>query len=453
MQLLIAIDGPSGAGKSTVADLLASRLGIAHLDTGAMYRAFAWQALQEGLDTLDERAMSELTARSTVEVRFVNGKQHTYVNGRDVTVLIRTPEVSMGASNSSKFPLVRCWMVRMQQALAQNCSMVLDGRDIGTKVLPTATLKVFLTASPQVRAKRRFEELQIMGASDTYEDVLEDVIRRDHQDTTREVDPLRPAEDAVMLDSSNMTQAQVVDEIERLLRLKNSTSAIPQEKPKDINRQSKEKAEHFKGRFSIFYRIIQALSWLVFHTIVPVRYHHVDKLQLDAPFMLISNHLSMLDPFLIGWKCKRYQLFFLGKKELASNPLSKWLFAQLNMIPVDRHNMDMAAVRACLKTLGEGHPLCVFPEGTRYKQGVMQDLESGVAILALRAKVPIIPALISRRPRLFARVHCYYGDPIRVEDMALTGIDKGTCDRLLARISQTYTSLLSAHEQNMGIDS
>ncbi len=218
MHLSIAIDGPSGAGKSTVADMLAARLGIAHLDTGAMYRAFAWQAIQEGLDTGDQEAMSQLAARCAVEVRFQEGKQRTLINGKDVTELIRTAEISMAASNCSQFAPVRSWMVRMQQALAESCSMILDGRDIGTKVLPKATLKIFLTASPQVRAQRRWQELQAKGATDSYQEVLEDVIRRDHQDTTREVDPLRPAQDTVLLDSSNLTQVQVVDEIERLLR-------------------------------------------------------------------------------------------------------------------------------------------------------------------------------------------------------------------------------------------
>ncbi len=213
----IAIDGPSGAGKSTVAEALATELGILHLDTGAMYRAFAWQALQEGLSPREEQAMEALAARSRLDIQFLEGKQRTIINGVDVTDRIRTPEISMGASDCSKFAAVRKWMVSMQQALAKTCSMVLDGRDIGTKVLPQATLKVFLTASPQERAKRRWEELQAKGLPDSYEEVLQDVILRDEQDSTREVDPLRPAEDAVLVDSSNLTQAQVVEQVILLL--------------------------------------------------------------------------------------------------------------------------------------------------------------------------------------------------------------------------------------------
>lgn len=217
MNFSIAIDGPSGAGKSTVADALAARLHILHLDTGAMYRAFAWQALQEGVDSLDECALTGMTGRTRIEVKFDEGRQHTLVNGQDVTDRIRTPEISMAASNCSKFAAVRAFMVRMQQELAQTCSMILDGRDIGTKVLPEATLKVFLTASSGVRARRRYEELRQKGEQATYEEVLEDVVRRDHQDSTREVDPLRPAEDAIVVDTSAMSQSQVVEEIAKLL--------------------------------------------------------------------------------------------------------------------------------------------------------------------------------------------------------------------------------------------
>ena len=213
----IAIDGPCGAGKSSVAADLAAREGLLHLDTGAMYRAFAWHAMNMGADTQDEKSLVELAARTALEVRFTDGKQRTFVNGQDVTELIRTPEVSMGASDCSRFGQVRAWMVGMQRELAEKYPMVLDGRDIGTRVLPHATLKVFLTALPQVRASRRWKELQVKGTGDSYEEVLADILQRDRQDTTREADPLRAAEDAVCIDTSDMTQAEAVSAILKLL--------------------------------------------------------------------------------------------------------------------------------------------------------------------------------------------------------------------------------------------
>ncbi len=220
MNLSIAVDGPSGAGKSTVADALAKRLGILHLDTGAMYRAFAWQALHDGVDTLDEAALAAMAGRTQIQVKFEDGRQHTLVNGQDVTDMIRTQEISMAASNCSKFSAVRAFMVRMQQEMAQTCSMVLDGRDIGTTVLPNATLKIFLTASPEVRARRRYEELLAKGETVTYEEVLGDVNRRDEQDTTRAVEPLRPAKDAVLVDTSLLSRDEAVDAIEKQLKSK-----------------------------------------------------------------------------------------------------------------------------------------------------------------------------------------------------------------------------------------
>jgi CMP/dCMP kinase len=213
----IAIDGPGGAGKSTVADEIAKQYGILHLDTGAMYRAFAFQALSEGIDPTDTQGLSGLADRIKVEVLYVTGTQRTLVYGKDVTDRIRTPEISFAASTCSKAGAVRRLMVHMQQELAKAQSMVLDGRDIGTKVLPDATLKVYLTASPEVRAKRRYDELKKKGSNPDFENVLADVIARDHQDSTREIDPLRPAEDAVVIDTTNLTRPQVVQKILSLL--------------------------------------------------------------------------------------------------------------------------------------------------------------------------------------------------------------------------------------------
>ncbi len=214
----IALDGPGGAGKSTVADDVAKKLGILHLDTGAMYRAFAYQALLEGIDPADEAALTALVERIDIGVELKeNGVQRTLVNGIDVTDKIRTPEISFAASTSSKCGAVRRYMVAKQQAIAKTRSMILDGRDIGTKVLTDATLKVFLTATPQERAKRRYDQMLKGGQEADYQKVLEDVIARDQQDSTRAIDPLRPADDAVMIDNTHYVREQTVAEVVRLL--------------------------------------------------------------------------------------------------------------------------------------------------------------------------------------------------------------------------------------------
>lgn len=211
MPLTIALDGPVGAGKSSVAEETARRLGILHLDTGAMYRAVGLYVLRQGISTEDEERVSSLAEGLRMDVRYVDGTQRTLVEGEDVTAQIRTPQVSMAASAVARYPRVRQAMVALQRRLAAEQPMLADGRDIGTRVLPQAALKVFLTASAEERARRRFLELQAKGLPDTYEEVLAELKKRDDQDMHRAVDPLRPAENARILDSTSLSFEEVVD--------------------------------------------------------------------------------------------------------------------------------------------------------------------------------------------------------------------------------------------------
>ena len=213
MKLNIGIDGPVGAGKSTVADAVAQRLGILHLDTGAMYRALGLTALRRKIDIQDEKAVVGLCDSVHISVSHEADGQHTYADGEDVTGLIRTPEVGMAASTVSRYAEVRKAMVRLQQQLAAETDMLLDGRDICTTVLPKATAKIFLTATAEERARRRWLELQQKGLPDTYEEVLKALKERDHQDMNRAVEPLRQVEDAVLVDSTDLDFDQVVERI------------------------------------------------------------------------------------------------------------------------------------------------------------------------------------------------------------------------------------------------
>ncbi len=213
--LTIAIDGPSGAGKSTIADIVCQKLNILHLDTGAMYRAVGLCALQLGIDPRDEAAVSLMCqeGKVLVDVKYQDGKQLTLLNGTDVSSLIRTQEVSGAASAVSRYVPVRSMLVKRQQEMAASQPMLLDGRDIGTVVLPDATVKIFLTASAQERARRRMLQLQEKGESASFEEVLAEVNARDLQDTTRELTPLRQAEDAILVDSSHFTFDETVQAI------------------------------------------------------------------------------------------------------------------------------------------------------------------------------------------------------------------------------------------------
>ena len=212
----IAIDGPAGAGKSTIAKDLARCLEMTYVDTGAMYRAIAVWVGDNDADPADEAEVERLLEGITMSVGYEEGVQRVYLGERDVTDRLRAEETGRIASVVSKYGAVRRKLVELQQQIAAKEPVIMDGRDIGTKVLPDAVLKIFMTASPDVRAKRRFDELMDKGVECDYDDILEDIKKRDHADETRTISPLKPADDAVILDTSDMTQDEVVEKIEKL---------------------------------------------------------------------------------------------------------------------------------------------------------------------------------------------------------------------------------------------
>lgn len=218
MGFQIAIDGPAGAGKSTVAKMTAASLGMIYVDTGAMYRAMGLYFLDSGVDTDSEESVNASLDGADVGLAMKDGVQHVYLNGADVTQRIRTEEAGMMASKTSAYPKNREKLVRMQQKIAESSSVVMDGRDIGTVVLPHADLKIYLTASVRMRAERRYNELTGKGQEADFSEIEKDIEKRDWQDTHRAASPLRQADDAVVIDSSDMTAEEVAEKITALAR-------------------------------------------------------------------------------------------------------------------------------------------------------------------------------------------------------------------------------------------
>ncbi|MBO5208653.1 MAG: (d)CMP kinase [Lachnospiraceae bacterium] len=212
----IAIDGPAGAGKSTIAKKVAKRLGYIYVDTGAMYRAMALFLLKEGVDPKNSEAVNEKCKEADITIRYENGEQVVYLNGENVNAFLRTEQVGNMASVTSANPNVRKKLVELQQKLAADADVVMDGRDIGTCVLPDAEVKVYLTASSKVRAQRRYDELTAKGEKCDIDVIEKDIIERDYQDMTREISPLKQAEDAVLVDSSDMTIEEVAETIMKM---------------------------------------------------------------------------------------------------------------------------------------------------------------------------------------------------------------------------------------------
>ncbi|MBQ7595492.1 MAG: (d)CMP kinase [Clostridia bacterium] len=203
MSINVAIDGPAGAGKSTLARSAAAALGYIYVDTGALYRTVGLYSIRKGYDTKDAEKVISTLPEIDIKLGFVGTEQRVFLNGEDVSEAIRTPEASMGASNVSAIPKVREFLFDLQKDIAKNNDCLMDGRDIGTVVLPDAQVKIFLTASPEIRATRRYNELKEKGMDVNFDDVLDDIIKRDYQDSHREIAPLKAADDAVLLDTSD----------------------------------------------------------------------------------------------------------------------------------------------------------------------------------------------------------------------------------------------------------
>jgi len=216
----VAIDGPSGAGKSSISKTVAKNLGFIHVDTGALYRALAYTAIKNSVNLSDEISLKNLLKTTNVKIKHINGVQSVFVNDEDVTGKIRTEEVSMGASNISKIPIIRDFLLGLQRKIAEENNVVMDGRDIATVVLPNADVKIFLTASPEKRAERRYKELLEKDKNIVYNDIIEDIIKRDYQDEHREIAPLKAAADSVLVDTSDLSFDESVQKITEVIEAK-----------------------------------------------------------------------------------------------------------------------------------------------------------------------------------------------------------------------------------------
>ena len=220
MHYCVALDGPAGAGKSTVAKAVAKNLEILYVDTGALYRSLALFAINNNVDCRDEENVLKILDKANVELKYVDKVQRVFLNGEDVSEKIRTPEISMGASDISAIPAVRQFLLDLQRKIAKENSVIMDGRDIGTVILPDAEVKIFITASAEIRAKRRYDELIEKGQDVVYKDVLKDVIERDYNDSHRKIAPLKQADDAILLDTSSLSLDESIDAVIEIINNK-----------------------------------------------------------------------------------------------------------------------------------------------------------------------------------------------------------------------------------------
>lgn len=427
MGLNCALDGPSGAGKSTIAKSLAKKLGFVYVDTGALYRSIGLYSVRKGATTTSSDEVVPLLKDINVELKYVDGAQRVILNGEDVSDKIRSPEISMAASNVSAIPEVRDFLLDLQRDIAAKNDIIMDGRDIGTVILPNADVKVFMTASAEERARRRYNELVEKGQDVTYEDILKDINQRDYNDSHRETAPLKKAKDAIELDTTSMSVDEVVNRIESLI----------------LSAKKREEVE-FKTIPAFrrwFYAVIRFIAGIPFKLIFNIKYEGAENLPEHGSVILAGNHRTWFDPILIALRVK-YISSYMAKAELFDIFPLGLIIKAVHGFPTRRNSADVSALGRAEKYIRNGYNLTIFPEGTRSKDGKIGRAKSGVAYIASKCGVPVYPVGISYKGHLAFRkkITVRFGKPLTPEKLHLNSMSKSELreagERIMSKIAE-----------------
>ena len=418
----IAIDGPGGAGKSSVAKAVASELQIIYVDTGALYRTIGMFMLRSGVDLKNADDVISNLDKFSLELKFIDGRQVILLNGDDVGDSIRTTEVSMAASYVSAIPEVRQFLLDMQRNIAKSNSVIMDGRDIGTVILPDAEVKIFLTASPEARAKRRYNELISKGVETTYEKVYNAMVERDHNDTNRTIAPCVPAEDAIILDNSDFDPFETVREVVRIIREKQNAVKISNDS--ENNSEPAKKLDE-----SNFYMKAHRVLAPFFRWIMRLTPHGIENIPEDGGVIFCANHIGALDVISIA-ACTTRQITFVAKKELFAIPLLGKLISALGAIKIDRGGNDIGAIKASISAAKDGGAVAIFPQGHRYPgiNPATTPKRNGAALITYRSGCDVVPVCIQMKNGkygLFRKIDVIFGEKI---EYASLGFNNGGQD-------------------------
>jgi cytidylate kinase len=420
--MIIAIDGPAGSGKSTIAREVANKLGMRYLDTGAMYRAVTLLALEAGL--VPDRLAEAGALAESMPLRFEERQDdltQVFVGDRDVSQDIRGPVVSKNVSAVSAEPSVRAVLTTRQRAEARRGNVVLEGRDMGTVVVPDAQVKVFLTASVQERALRRQAQFRAQGVAQSTEELAKDIATRDALDSGRVVAPLRKADDAVEVDTTGMTIAEVIEVVCGLARRAEQANL-----PKwPLSRIQKGPLD------TLVYRMTYSILRPLWRWVYRMRVVGVENFPLTGPVVIACNHRAMTDPFMLGINVGR-QIHYMAKVELWKFKPLAWAMESFGTFPVSRGEADRTAIKLGFEILEQGEVLGLFPEGHCNKGEGLAPLHSGIGLFSLREGVVTVPAIL-RGTNLafrhgiphFPRIDIVIGAPIEMPGPEVPRTDRG----------------------------
>ena len=435
--LVIALDGPASSGKSSVGAAAAKHLAYRFCDTGLLYRAVTWLALHRDIPATAHEALVPLVAE--IELLDVGDGRlaHVAIDDVDRTADVRSPEVDVAVSGYSAVAELRLALLERQRALALPGRIIMAGRDVGTIVLPDADLKLYLDASVEERARRRAEERGVDPLGAAGREIFDELRRRDLLDSTREVAPLRAAPDAVVIKTDGNTFDQTVAAVLEVIRAAEehhpSTVAQPQpttrpERPAQTERKPIRQTPIARSR-SWLYRLGNLVLRAIARSIARLHFEgDLAAIPRSGPLILASNHASSADPVLITvFLANRIDrpINWLGKRELVEWPPTGWAFRIAAIHPVDREAADLEAFRTAMRILEAGQVLAIFPEGTRSRDGALQEVREGAGMLALRSGAPVLPVAVIDSDRLWPRgrllprvgktVTVRYGAPVDVK--------------------------------------
>ena len=402
MSFIVAIDGPAGTGKGTMAEILSKKYNLLNIDTGATYRCVTLEMLNKNIGMDEEEKIAEMLKTINIELKLEDGKQKVFLNGEDVTEEIRSKRVSEKVSPVSSIIQIRTAMTSLQRKMAQGKNVIMEGRDITTVVFPTADVKIYLEADVEVRAQRRFKQNQEKGIEMSYEEILENIKKRDKNDMEKEVGALKVAPDAVVIDTTKMTVKQQADAMSKVI------DKVLKNKKKESKIYSIRKETPWKKTERAVRKALIHAFYVVVYRIKKVNFENLPQ---EGPVIICANHLNYLDALGLVTAINR-KVYFVAKEDLFNNGFFNWLAHVFDVIPIKRGMRDMDAMKRCLTILKNGEVLGIFPEGTR--RGLERNIKvpNGTAYMAIKTNTQVVPVGIKGSFKPFTRVTLNFGKPI-----------------------------------------
>lgn len=450
MSFVVAIDGPAGSGKGTITKLVGQKEDLINIDTGAMYRCVTLSMLNEKIDLEDTEKIKKLLENINIEFKTENGEDKVYLNKKDVSKQIREENVNAIVSQVSHLIEVRENITNLSRKVAEGKNVIMEGRDIGTNVFPNAEIKIYLDATSEERATRRMKQNQEKGIESTYEEILENIKFRDNNDKTSDVAPLKQAEDAIYVDTTNLKISEVVDKICEIIESseKWKKKQLTKKELREIRRQEKSSKKFDKNTDSIWTKFQRRVIWGFlrgfYRVFYRVKIEGTENVPKEGAFILCGNHIDFMKVPVVVVYCPR-KVNFMGKIELFNNSFLARLGELFDVIPVKRGKQDVDAMKKSLKVLNSKEGLGIFPEGTTkgLEKGVK--VKNGAAFMALRTGKPIVPVGVEVTKKPFPKIIVRYGKALDYSQYKSKTPEKENLDKVTSEMMETIIGLANLH--------